>query len=272
MSAKQKGEPAEQHVKFSCTVSYLDTFIDSVDSFRDEGKLVFTEDNVYTKVNDPANVAMCISRIKGQALNSLEVNGSDELSVGVDFGRMLDCLSTVSNTSDLEVTWPIDDGGAHLMRIDVIDDDVEFDIPTLDPSTVPALSGVDPLSHRSQVRVGGSELKKAVQQAGTMIGSDGRGIEFETYGETLAMSSSDQTEGKFRKEFHNHDPSVEEGLGEHITSISIDYLEDIKNIFTKGQAVTVHVKEDNPVRFDIDLDEAGDAQVIYIIAPRLDTS
>jgi DNA polymerase III sliding clamp (beta) subunit (PCNA family) len=270
MSSLADTELAEEHVRFSCTTSYLETFIEAVESFRDEGRLTFTDDNVFSKVNDPANVGMCIARIKGQALNALEVNGSDQIEIGVNYERVTDCLSTVSSTSDIEVTWPVTSGAGNLMRLDVIDDDVEFEIPTLDPDSVPAIPNVDPLTHRSQVRVGGSELKKTVQRADTMTGSSGRGINFGTYEQTLRISCTDKTEGNFKKEFHNHDPSVDEGLGEHNTSISIDYLNDIKNIFTKGEIVTVHVKEDNPVRFDIELDDAGDAEVVYIIAPRLD--
>lgn len=226
---------------------------------------------VYSKVNDPANVGMCIARIRGQALNSLELNNTDKVEIGIEYDRMLDCLSTVKSTSDVEVIWPVTSGGAHMMRLHVVDEDLQFEIPTLDADSVPAIPDVDPLSHKSQVRVGGSELKKTVQRADTMTSDAGRGIDFTTYDQTLRVSSSDKTEGNFKKEFHNHDPSVEDGLGDHSTSISIDYLKDIKTIFTEGEAVTIHVKEDNPVRFDITLDEAGDAQVVYIIAPRLET-
>lgn len=271
MNKQVDTEVAEQNVKFSCTTSYLETFIEAVASFRDEGRLTFTSDNVYSKVNDPANVGMCVARIKGQALNSLQLTSTDQIEIGVEYDRMLDCLSTVSSTSDIEVVWPVESGAANLMRMDVIDDDVQFEIPTLDPDTVPGIPNLDPLSHPSQVRVGGSELKKTVQRADTMTSDSGRGIAFETYEQTLRISSSDKTEGNFKKEFHNHDPSVDEGLGDHVTKISIDYLKDIKGIFNQGEAVTVHVKEDNPVRFDISLDDAGDAQVIYIIAPRLES-
>jgi hypothetical protein len=222
-------------------------------------------------VNDPANVGMCIARIKGQALNSLELNNADEIEIGVEYDRMLDCLSTVKSTSDVNVVWPVGSGGTRLMRLDVLDEDVQFEVPTVNPDNVPSIPNVDPLTHKSQVRVGGSELKKTVQRADTMTSNAGRGIEFATYDQTLRISTSDKTAGNFKKEFHNHDPSVDDGLGEHVTNISIDYLKDIKTIFTEGEAVTIHVKEDNPVRFDITLDEAGEAQVVYIIAPRLET-
>lgn len=264
-------EVEDTHVQFSCTSKYLNTFLDSVNSFRDEGELVFTDTDIYTKVADPANVGMCISRIKGQALNSLDVNGADQLQVGLNFDNIIDCISSISDTEDIEVTWPVSSGGARLIRLDVIDEDMQFELSTLSTNAVPNMPQADPLTHKSQVQVGGSELKKTIQHANNVIDSKETGILFETFGETLQISSTDKTAGNFKKQFHNHDPSVDAELGEHETFISSDYLDDIKNILGKGDIVTVHVKEDNPVRFDIDLDDAGDAQVIYIIAPRLET-
>jgi len=263
-------EPEDEHVKFSCTVKYLSTFLDSVGSFREEGELIFTEDNIYTKVADPANVGMCISKIEGQALNSLDVQNAERLKVGLNFGNIIDAISSISNTSDIEVTWPVSSGGSRLIRLDVVDEDMQFELSTLNPDTVPNMPQADPLSHKSQVQVGGTELKKTINHAQNVIDSSNTGISFETFGETLQISSTDKTAGNFKKQFHNHDPSVDAELGEHQTFISVEYLDDIKKIFGKGDVVTVHVKDDNPVRFDIDLDDAGDAKVIYIIAPRLE--
>jgi len=264
-------EVQNENVQFSCTVKYLDTFIDSVSSFREEGKLVFNDEYVYTKVNDPANVAMCIARIKGQALNSLDVTGSDKISVGLNFERILDCLSGVPGTSDIEVTYPVSSGGNLLMRLDVIDEDLTFEVNTLDPSTVPDIPDIDPLSHKSRINVGGSEIKSTITHADKMVSKDDSGILFRTKSESLKVSTSDKTEGNFKKEFYNTDPSVDGSLGKHKTTISISYLKDIKNILSKGESVVVHIKEDNPVRFDVNLDSAGDAQIIYIIAPRLES-
>jgi len=257
-------------VQFSCTVNYLETFLDSVDAFRDEGELVFTSDTIYTKVNDPANVGMCVSKIEGQALNSLELQNTDQLNAGLRFDNILDCISSVGGSNDIEVTWPVSSGGTRMIRLDIIDEDMQFELNTLNTGTVPNMPQAEPLSHKSQVEVGGSKLKKTIQHAQNVISKDNTGITIETFGETLQISSTEKTSGQFRKQFHNNDPSVDADLGEHKTSISVDYLDDIKNIFGKGDVVTVHVKQDNPVRFDIDLDDAGDAQVIYIIAPRLE--
>ena len=270
MSDLNETEVEDTHVQFTCTVKYLSTFIDSVNSFREEGKLVFDGDNIYTKVADPANVGMCISRIKGQALNSLEVVGTDELTVGVKFDRILNCLSGVSSTSDVEVTWPVSASSTHLMRLDVIDHDLQFEISTLNPDTVPDIPSSDPLSYTSRVQVDGTELKKTVNHAGKMAGQEENAVIIETFDETLQVSATDKTAGNFKKQFHNHDPSVDQGLGQHEVKVSLDYLDDIKSLFSEGDVVTIHIKDSHPVRFDIDLDDNGDAQVIYIIAPRLE--
>lgn len=264
-------EVESEHVQFTCTVKYLDTFIESVQSFRDEGKLIFTDEKVFTKVADPANVGMCVSRIRGEALNKLEVNGTDKIEVGMMFEKVRDCISGVPGTSDIEVTYPVSSTGNRLIRLDIIDKDLQFEVSTLEPSTVPDIPDVDPLSHRSQVVVDGSEMKKTISHADKMVDQDDNGILFETYGETLQIASTDKTAGNFKKQFHNHDPSVDESLGEHKTHISIAYLQDIKKVFGKGEQVVVHVKNEHPVRFDIDLDSNGDAKVVYVIAPRLDT-
>lgn len=270
MSRTNDTEPEDEYAQFSCTVKYLDTFINSVSSFVDEGKVVCTKDHVYTKVADPANVALCISRIKGEALNSLSVNGTDQMVTGLDFDKILDCLSGVSSTSDVEVTWPVTSGGTKLIRLDVIDEDLQFEVNTIDSNAVAKIPDIDPLSHNSRVKVDGSMLNKTISHADKMISEDDSGVLFETFNETLQISTTDITSGNFKKQFHNHDPSVDESLQEHSTSISISYLDDIRQILGKGDTVTVHVKEDNPIRLDVDLDESGDAQIIYIIAPRLD--
>lgn len=262
-------EVEDEHVQFSCTVKYLDTFISSVSAFRDEGKLMFRSDNVFTKVSDPANVGMCMSKIEGRALNSLEVHDTDELVAALNFERILDCLSGVSGTSDVEVTWPVVGGGTRMIRLDIIDEDLQFEINTINTDSVADMPDVDPLSHKSRIVVDGTKMKKTIKHADKMVSEDDKGIFFQTHDEQLQIITTDKTSGNFKRQFHNHDPSVEEEMDEHETSISIQYLKDIKNILAKGDAVTVHVKDDHPIRFDIDLDDAGDAQVVYVIAPRL---
>jgi DNA polymerase III sliding clamp (beta) subunit (PCNA family) len=270
MPRLSESEVADVNVKFSCTVGYFDTFIQSIESFRDEGKLLITDNKIFTEVADPANVGLCISKIEGEALNGLSLEGTDEIKIGLNFNRVRDCLSGASSTSDLKVTWPVTSGGANMMRLDIVDDNSYFEITTLDPDVVQDIQNMDALSHKNQIVVDGSELKKAISNANRMIDQDDNGVLFEVKDEMLKMVSKDKTAGNFYKQFHNNDPSVDDTFEEHQTLISIQYLEDIKSVFSQAESVTIHIKDDNPIRFDVDLDTNGNAQIIYIIAPRLE--
>ena len=270
MPRLSESKVADVNVKFSCTVGYFDTFIESVQSFRDEGKLLLTDDRIFTEVADPANVGICISKIEDEALNGLSLEGTDQIEIGLNFTRIRDCLSGVSSTSDLKVTWPVTSGGSNMMRMDIVDDDLQFEITTLDPDVVQDIRNMDKLSHKNQIVVDGSELKKTINHANKMVDQDDIGISFETKSDMLQVRSTDKTAGNFAKQFYNNDPSVDDEFEEHQTFISIQYLEDIKSVFSQAESVTIHVKDDHPIRFDVDLDTNSNAQIIYIIAPRLE--
>lgn len=270
MPGAKTTEAAEQHVKFSTNVGYFDKYIEALECFRDEGILVFNSKQIFSKVVDTANVSMCVSRIQGQALNSLSVEGADELRTGLRFERIRECLKGTSNNSELEVTWPVVDAGSRLIRLDIIDEDLQFELSTLDPDSVPQIPQKEPLSHATRIVVDGSDMKKAVKHAQKIATANGGSVVFETYDGMFQLRASDKVEGHFSKQFHQSGPTNGAGLGEHQTEIALSYLDDINQVFGRGDEITVHIKEKNPIRFDVDLDDNGDAQVIYLIAPRLD--
>jgi DNA polymerase III sliding clamp (beta) subunit (PCNA family) len=270
MPKLNESEVGDVNVKFSCTVGYFDTFIESIESFRDEGKLLITDDRIFTEVADPSNVGLCVSKIENEALNGLSLEGTDEIEIGLNFSKIRDCLSGASSTSDLKVTWPLKDGGANMMRLDIVDDDFQYEVITLDPDVVQDIRNMDTLSHKNQIVVDGTELKKTITNADRMIDQDNYGVSFGLENDMLKIESKDKATGNFYKQFYNNDPSVDDTFEEHQTFISIQYLEDIKSVFSQAESVTIHVKDDHPIRFDVDLDTNGNAQIIYIIAPRIE--
>lgn len=270
MTGAKKTEVEEEHVKFSTNVGYFDKYIEALECFRDEGIVVFDSDKIFSKVVDTANVSMCVSRIQGQALNSLNIEGNDQMRTGLRFERIRDCLKGTSNNSELEVTWPVNSGGSLLIRLDIIDEDLQFELSTLDPDSVPQIPQKDPLSHSTRVVVDGKDMKQAIKHAEKIATANGGSVVFETYDGIFQLRASDKVEGHFSKQFHQSGPTDGGGLGEHQTEIALSYLDDINQVFGRGDEITVHIKEKNPVRFDVDLDDNGDAQVIYLIAPRLD--
>lgn len=263
-------EPAEKNVKFSTTVGYFDKSIEALDSLRDEGIVIFREDGIFSKVVDPSTVAMCISKIEGQALNSLRLEKTEEIRAGLNFEDIRDCLTGTSSNSEIEVTWPVTDGTRNMIKLDIIDEDIQFELPTRDLDTVPNVPKQDPLSHSTRIVVSGKDLKQAVDHAGKITDDDSGSVIFETYEGVFQLRASDKVDGRFSKQFYQSGPSDEEELGEHQTEISMSYLEDINDVFGRGSEMTVHVKDTQPIRFDVDLDDKGDAQVVYIIAPRVD--
>lgn len=271
MSKQNQTQIEENHVQFATNVGYFDKYLEALESFRKEGIVIFSDDKIFSKIVDPANVAMCVSKIEGQALNSLDLVASGNMKTGLKFERIRDCLKGTSNTSELEVTWPVSTGSARMIRLDIIDEDLQFELTTLDPDTVPKIPEKDPLSHSTKIVVDGKDLKKAIGHAGKIADDDGGSIIFETFDEVFQLRASDKVDGRFNKQFHQSGPSDEVELGEHQTEIALSYMEDIAQLIGRGDEVTVHIKDTNPVRFDIDLDDSGDAQAVYLIAPRIDS-
>lgn len=274
MSTRSKGETqsevGEEHVKFSTSVGYFDNYMEALEAFREEGVVVFRDGALFSKVTDPANVAMCVSKIEGQALNGFNLNGTDELEAGIKFSRVRDCLKGVSNSSELEVTWPVIRGSSRLVELNVVDEDLQFEIPTVDPDTVPGMPQQEPLSHTTRVVVGGSQLKKAITHAGKIAQQEGASVVFETYEAVLQLRASDQVDGNFTKQFHQSGPSDGDGLGEYQSEIALSYMDDVRTLLGRGDEVKIHIADNKPVRFDVNLDDNGDAQVTYLIAPRID--
>lgn len=267
---EKESEVQEEHVKFSTSVGYFDNYIQALEAFREEGIVLFKNSSLFSKVVDASNVAMCASKIEGQALNSFSVNNTDKLEVGLNFPRLRSCLQGVSNSSELQVTWPVMRDSSYLMKLDIIDEDLQFEIPTLNTDTVPDLPQNDPLSHPTRVVVGGGKLKKAINHAGKIAQKEGASLVFETFDDVLQLRATDQVDGNFSKQFYQSGPSDSGELGENQSEVALSYMEDIKKLIGRGNNVKIHINDDMPVRFDIELDDNGDAQIMYMVAPRID--
>ena len=269
-SKSLEGEPEENHVKFSTDVGYFDKFLEALEPLHGEGILVFTDEAVYCKVADPANVAMCVSKLEGQSLNSLRVEGGDSIQAGVEFDELRNYLKGVSNNSELEVTWPVLVDGRRYMRINIIDEDLQFDTTCIDTDSIRDPPDTDMISPPVRIVMSGKELKQAIKHADKVIGSEGNGVKFITRGDRLIVRTQDKVNGRFSKTFHQSGPSDEGNLGENSTIVSMDYLGDIKNVIGRASELTFYMNDDYPVRLDIELDNAGDAKIKYVIAPRLE--
>lgn len=259
---------------FSTEVSYFKEFVDALAAYRDEGKILIREDAIFSKVTDPADAAMAISKISGTALNSIQLNTneSDEIKIGANFERIKDMLKGVSGTNEVEVTYPIqkEGKGTLYLRLDIIEEDLTFDIPGINIDTVPDIPQNEPISYATRIVVDGTELKQAIGHCDKIYTSSGGAIIFKTSGNEFVVKSSDKVDGDVEKKFRQSGPADESSLGENTVFLSREYLMDIVQVIGKSEEVEIHIKHEHPVRLDANLDDAGDAKIIYMIAPRID--
>lgn len=256
--------------KFATDVGYLDKYLQAVESFRDEGIIMIRESGIFSKVVDPSESSMCVSKIQSTALNHVEVNDSDTVDIGLDFTRARDMLKSVSSTSEVEVDYPVNQKGTHKVRFSIPDEDLTLAINAIDTDHVPGIPDNKPLSHKTRIVVSGKELSKAFKHLGKVYDKDEGGVKFYTDSDKFVIESSDIVDGEVKKTFYASESAGSSDLGEHSVSIGWGFIDDIEKTIGKSSEVEIHIANDKPIRFDLSLDEAGDAKIIYLIAPRLD--
>lgn len=263
-------EDKDWDVQFQTTVGYFTDFLDALDAFRDEGQLIATDDAVFSDVVDPSNVGLAKSKVTGKAFDSFEHKSEDQTVVGVNFERTKDFLKNTGTSSTVTVTYPVMEGSQNYMHLDILDEDLQFNVPLVDKDAVPEAPQKEPISCETRVTIDGSSFKKVIRHCKKVESEQNSSVELETYGNVFKVSSVDKVKGSVEKEFNAGGPNSSETLPELETSIAMGYLDDIKNIVGSSESVTIHIDTDYPLRLDVDIDDGGDAKIIYVIAPRLD--
>lgn len=267
--SEQQGQQSE--VKATVNAGYLTNVFESLAGVRDEGKIKFTDKGIFAKVAGPSNAMMAVCKVEGQALNGITVKGDDEVLMGSKYEDIYDVLTAFKNSSELQVEYPHVVDGSHAIRFYSPDEEMEFKVTVLDVDSVEDMPQTSPLSHKRRVVVSGTDMKKAITNAGRYVSDSDSGIELGTKDGAFYISSSDKVEGEFRKKFYPSGPSGDADLGNVESSIGHPLIDEIKGVIGSADTVTVHIADSNPVRLDIDLDESGDAKIIYIIAPRIES-
>jgi len=258
-------------VKTTVNAGHLTNVFEALKDVRDEGKVKFTEDGIFAKVNDPSNTMMAVCKLSSSALNGIKIKNGDDVLLASRYEKMHGALSTFKKSTELQVEYPHKSQGSHAVRLFSPDEGMEYKENVLDESTVADMPQTKPLSQKRRIVVDGSDLKKAISNAERYVSDEENSIEMGTDEDIFYVKSTDKIDGSFEKEFYQSGPSDDGGLGDVESSIGYPKLEDIKGVIGSSNNVTVHVADSKPVRFDVDLDESGEAQIIYIIAPRIES-
>ena len=275
MKSSQDFTEDEYDVQFETDVSYIRSYIDAVEAFEsnEDGIIACDGDKIFTKLQDAANVALTLSKIESEGFAMMEKTTDGLSKIGITFERVQGFFKGVSKKSSVVMTYPVqkESMGGNFMHIDILDEDVQFYCPLLDAGSVRNIPEMDPITCSTQIKVPGSDLRDAIKHCEKVETDGNKAVHFRTNEDVLVISSEDDTYGSVDKQFHATGPASEANLGNKETMISIDYLKDIKSIIAGAGEVTVHLDEEHPVRLDVPIDSQGNAKIVYIIAPRIQT-
>lgn len=263
-------EPDDYGVQFETDVEYITNYFEALSDLREEGIIACDGESLFTKVQDPSNVALAISKIKESGFAKMSGDVDGIVKEGINFEKANSFFDGISKTNTVEISYPVERNNAFYMHIDIIEEDVQFTCPLLDEGSVPQPPDMDPIVCDTQVSIPGADFKKAIKHCLKVKTEQNNGAELETGDNEFTIWSEDQVEGSVEKTFTASGPDSQAMMKDKRTSISLKYLDDIKKTIGKSDEVTIHIDDDYPVRVDVNLDEYGDAKIIYVIAPRLE--
>lgn len=266
-------QEASQEVSVKVTVGagYISNVFEALSKVRDEGKIRFTDERIYSRITGPSDAIMAICRVKGKALNGINVDGAESIEIASDLEELYEASNIFNSTTDIQINYPIEIAGSRGVEFNAPDEGIRDTETVLDPATVADIPDTGTISHKRQVIVDGSDFKQAITKAERKISDSNNAVKFGTEDDMFYIKVDDKIDGSFEKMFYQSGPSPEEDLGDVSTEIGYPLIDSIKKIIGGAESVTVHVADSQPVRLDLDLDEAGDAQIIYIIAPRINS-
>jgi len=259
----------EYGVQFETDVEYITNYFEALSDIRDEGLLVCDGESLFTKVQDPSNVALAISKIQGSGLGSMDHQADGLVKEGLNFEKAEGFFDGVSKTNSVIISYPVERNNAYYMHIDIVEEDVQFTCPLVGENSVPQPPDMDPIVCDTQVNIPGDDFKKAIKHCLKVKTEQNNGAYLTTGNDEFTIWTEDQVEGSVEKTFTASGPESQSMMKNKQTGISLQYLDDIKKTIGKSDEVTIHIDDEYPVRIDANLDDVGDAKIIYVIAPRI---
>lgn len=275
MKSSDDFEESEYDIQYETEVEYIVDYFEALDAIDtiEDGVVASDGEKVFTKIRDAANVALVVSKMGNKAFAAINHTADGLTKIGISFERVLDFFSGTSSKSSVVMTYPVtkDEMGGNYLHIDILDEDVQFYCPLLDVGSVSDIPDMDMISCSTRLDIPGKELKKTIKHCKKVETDKNKEVVFRTDDDKLIISSEDPTEGSVDKKFHAAGPSSEANLGQKETSVSLEYLKDIKDVIGSADEVTIHIDQEYPVRIDVPIGGGSGAKIIYVIAPRIES-
>lgn len=246
--------------KASLTGDGLDSILDPVQAIVDESKFHLEDDELATTAVDPANVAMIDYSLNPAALDAYEGDGR---VIGVNLDRLSDVGGMASKDDAVDLELPDD---SSKMRITVAHQ-LDYTLALLDPDSIRDEPDLPDIDYPARITLTGSQLSRGVKAA-------------DMVSDHVALSvNADDNEFVVKAEGDTDDVDLtldEESLvdidaDEDATSLfSLDYLKDMESAIPGDTEILIELGDELPVKLHFDLFD-GEAQVTYMLAPRIET-
>jgi len=266
MSSTETEAPS---VKVTVNAGYIKSVFEALSQVREEGKLIFQPDAIYSKLDGPSNAIMAVCKVGGQALNGIHVESDSDVKMACEFEDIHDKLSVFNNSTDIQINYPVTVQGSNAVEFNSTEEGSWIRSTVLDESTVEDIPQADPLSHNRRVKISGTDFKRAISDSKKFVSEGNKSVHIGTEKDKFYIESSDVVDGSYRKEFYQSGPSSGDELGDVSVEIGHDFLDNIKKTVGSADNVSVHVADDKPLRIDSNLDSDGNAKIVYLIAPRI---
>lgn len=237
-----------------------DTFRDSIDAVAalvTECRMHFSEQEVWIRSVDTANVAMVNLTLQRGAFNTYEATPGE---LGLDIAKMKNIFTMMGKASEVSLDYP---EGAN--KIEVRFEGYHYAITLLDTNTIKKDPNTPNIELPGTVIIPGTELYNTIKSAAVVSDKVWLGINPEKkvfY--VKAEGDSDHIEREFTS-----GELISCNFGEARSLFSIDYLKDMGKVMAHATEVTIHLGRDHPVKFSFDI-AGGNGHVEYLLAPRIE--
>jgi len=237
-----------------------DTFRDSIEAVSalvTECRLHFSEQEVWIRSVDTANVAMVILTLEQGAFNSYEATPGE---LGLDIAKMKNIFTMMGKASEVSLEYP---EGAN--KIDVRFEGYHYAITLLDTNTIKKDPNSPGIELPGTVTISGSDLYSTIKSVSVVSDKMWLGINPEKNVFFIkAEGDSDHIEREFTS-----DELISCNFAEAKSLFSVDYLKDMGKVMSHAASVTIHLGSDHPVKFSFDI-AGGKGHVEYLLAPRIE--
>lgn len=250
--------------------SLLDA-LEPVTTLVDEAKIHVTENGLFTKAVDPANVGMVDMHLDADAFEMLTLpDGTDELVLGVNLNRLTRQVKDINSepVGDEAQTLHIDlDESTRKITMWANPGSMEFTMALIDPDSIRQEPDIPDMDLPGHIELEESYFAHAVKTAKNY--ADHITIGMDADNSVFTMAAIGDTDD-WQANLDDAHTCVDSLSAATVTStFSLDYFDDIRKGLQSDVMIRMEIGDDFPIRMMYDFLDSN-VSVTYMIAPRIE--